>query len=59
MIYGKVVHEHILFNEETLWTGKPHDYFPKDTYKYLTTSIKLRTRNMMLLKRLILKIIKQ
>lgn len=26
MIYGGVPQEHILFNEDTVWTGKPHDY---------------------------------
>ena len=26
MIFGGVVDERIQFNEDTLWTGKPHDY---------------------------------
>jgi len=26
MIYGGIAEEHIQFNEETLWTGRPHDY---------------------------------
>lgn len=26
MIYGGVEEEHIQFNEDTVWTGKPHDY---------------------------------
>ncbi|WP_299666614.1 glycoside hydrolase family 95 protein [uncultured Polaribacter sp.] len=37
MIYGGVEKEHIQFNEETLWEGKPHDYAHKDAYKYLDT----------------------
>ncbi|MBJ2174215.1 glycoside hydrolase family 95 protein [Aureibaculum sp. A20] len=35
MIYGDVSQEHIQFNEETLWAGKPHDYAHKGAYKYL------------------------
>ncbi|MFC2118985.1 glycoside hydrolase N-terminal domain-containing protein [Bacteroidota bacterium] len=35
MIYGTVVQEHIQFNEETLWTGEPHDYTNKGSNKYL------------------------
>lgn len=35
MIYGGVVNEHIQFNEETLWAGKPHDYSHKGASKYL------------------------
>ena len=26
MVYGGVADEHIQFNEDTVWTGKPHDY---------------------------------
>src|SRR5438552_6228206 len=26
MVFGGVVDERIQFNEDTLWTGKPHDY---------------------------------
>jgi alpha-L-fucosidase 2 len=26
MVFGRVVDERIQFNEDTLWTGKPHDY---------------------------------
>ena len=26
MIYGGVPEEHIQFNEDSVWTGKPHDY---------------------------------
>jgi len=35
MIYGNPDHEIIQFNEETLWTGQPHDYAHKDAYKVL------------------------
>jgi len=35
MVYGTVEKEHIQFNEETLWTGKPHDYAHKGASKYL------------------------
>ncbi len=35
MVYGGVTQEQIQFNEETLWTGEPHDYSHKDGYKYL------------------------
>ncbi len=35
MIYGGVEKEHIQFNEETLWAGKPHDYAHKGASKYL------------------------
>ncbi|MEP1488808.1 MAG: glycoside hydrolase family 95 protein [Algibacter sp.] len=35
MIYGGVEQEHIQFNEETLWAGKPHDYAHKGASKYL------------------------
>jgi len=35
MVYGGVSQEHIQFNEETLWTGKPHDYSNKGSHKYL------------------------
>src|SRR5438876_9277496 len=26
MVFGGIVDERIQFNEDTLWTGKPHDY---------------------------------
>jgi alpha-L-fucosidase 2 len=26
MVYGGVPDEHIQFNEDTVWTGRPHDY---------------------------------
>lgn len=35
MVYGGVTQEHIQFNEETLWAGKPHDYAHKGASKYL------------------------
>ncbi|WP_372756340.1 glycoside hydrolase N-terminal domain-containing protein, partial [Labilibaculum sp.] len=35
MIYGGVQQEHIQFNEETLWTGEPHDYAHKGASKHL------------------------
>lgn len=35
MVYGGVKEDHIQFNEETLWSGEPHDYSNKDAFKYL------------------------
>jgi alpha-L-fucosidase 2 len=35
MVYGGTSEEHIQFNEETLWTGGPHDYSNEGAYKYL------------------------
>jgi alpha-L-fucosidase 2 len=35
MIFGAPGVDHIQFNEETLWTGAPHDYSHKGAYKYL------------------------
>ena len=35
MIYGGVEKETIQFNEETLWTGQPHDYAKEGAYKSL------------------------
>jgi alpha-L-fucosidase 2 len=35
MIYGGVQEEHIQFNEETLWTGQPHDYANPGSKQYL------------------------
>ena len=35
MIYGAVVDEHIQFNEDTLWRGKPHDYARADAFQSL------------------------
>ncbi len=35
MVYGGPGNDTIQFNEETLWTGQPHDYAHKGAYKYL------------------------
>lgn len=35
MIFGAPSVDHIQFNEETLWSGKPHDYAHTGAYKYL------------------------
>lgn len=35
MVYGNLGEEIIQFNEETLWTGQPHDYAHKDAFNYL------------------------
>ncbi|MBE5318763.1 glycoside hydrolase N-terminal domain-containing protein [Pedobacter sp. MR2016-19] len=35
MIFGGTMVDHIQFNEETLWTGKPRDYNRKGAFKYL------------------------
>ena len=35
MIFGGVEEEHIQFNEETLWTGAPHDYSHEGASQYL------------------------
>lgn len=35
MVYGGVTQEQIQFNEETLWTGEPHDYSHKGAAKHL------------------------
>ncbi len=35
MVYGGTKTETIQFNEETLWSGQPHDYAHKGAYKYL------------------------
>ncbi|MDN5216845.1 glycoside hydrolase family 95 protein [Fulvivirgaceae bacterium BMA12] len=35
MVHGGVTQEHIQFNEETLWTGKPRSYARKGASKYL------------------------
>ncbi|MCF6356502.1 MAG: glycoside hydrolase family 95 protein [Draconibacterium sp.] len=34
MVYGDTENEKIQFNEETLWTGQPHDYSHKGANKY-------------------------
>ncbi|HET8829032.1 MAG TPA: glycoside hydrolase N-terminal domain-containing protein, partial [Pelobium sp.] len=35
MVYGGVETDHIQFNEETLWTGRPRDYSHPGAVKYL------------------------
>jgi alpha-L-fucosidase 2 len=35
MVYGGVTQEHIQFNEETLWTGKPRSYARQGAHKHL------------------------
>ncbi len=35
MIYGGTEKETIQFNEETVWTGQPHDYAHKGAYQFL------------------------
>ncbi len=35
MIFGGAGEDHIQFNEETLWSGAPHDYSHKGAYNYL------------------------
>lgn len=35
MVYGGIEDEKIQFNEETLWTGQPHDYAHEGAYRYL------------------------
>ncbi len=35
MVYGRTENETIQFNEETLWSGQPHDYAHEGAYKYL------------------------
>ncbi len=37
MIFGGTEKERIQFNEETLWTGAPHDYVRKGAFHYLDT----------------------
>ncbi|MGC9355269.1 MAG: glycoside hydrolase family 95 protein, partial [Mariniphaga sp.] len=35
MVYGRTEHEIIQFNEETLWSGQPHDYANPEAHNYL------------------------
>ena len=35
MVFGAPAVDHIQFNEETLWTGEPHDYSHQGAWKYL------------------------
>lgn len=41
MVFGGVSHEIMQLNEDTLWTGMPHNYNKKDAYKYLPEIQKL------------------
>ncbi|MET0571415.1 MAG: glycoside hydrolase N-terminal domain-containing protein, partial [Pedobacter agri] len=41
MVFAGVENDHIQFNEETLWTGKPRNYNRKGAYKYLPEIRKL------------------
>ena len=35
MVFGGTAEDHIQFNEETLWTGEPHDYSHEGAFGYL------------------------
>jgi alpha-L-fucosidase 2 len=35
MVFGGVAHERIQFNEQTVWTGEPHDYAHPGAYRSL------------------------
>lgn len=37
MVYGGITNEHLQFNEDTLWTGRPHEYQHEGAVKYLGT----------------------
>jgi alpha-L-fucosidase 2 len=37
MVFGGTAKERIQFNEDTLWTGEPHNYAHPGAYKYLGT----------------------
>ena len=37
MVFGGVVEERVQFNEDTLWTGKPHEYHHDGAVKFLPT----------------------
>jgi len=41
MVFGGVTREHLQFNEDTVWTGKPHDYAHEGAVKVLPTLRKL------------------
>lgn len=36
MVYGRTEDETIQFNEDTLWTGQPHDYAHEGAHEYLS-----------------------
>ncbi len=35
MVFGGIAHERIQFNEQTVWTGEPHDYAHRGAYRSL------------------------
>ena len=35
MVFGGISHERIQFNEDTVWTGAPHDYAHPGAYRFL------------------------
>src|SRR5262249_30238211 len=35
MAFGVVAHDRIQFNEQTVWTGEPHDYAHHGAYRHL------------------------
>src|SRR5438105_12418418 len=35
MVFGGIAHERIQFNEQTVWTGEPHDYAHRGAYQSL------------------------
>jgi alpha-L-fucosidase 2 len=37
MVFGRVAHERIQFNESTVWTGEPHDYAHHGAWRSLGT----------------------
>jgi alpha-L-fucosidase 2 len=41
MVFGGIADERIQFNEDTLWTGKPHDYAHPDAAEHLAELRKL------------------
>jgi len=41
MVFGRTEQERLQFNEDTLWTGKPHDYYHEGAVEYLSTVRKL------------------
>ncbi len=41
MVFGGIENERLQFNEDTLWTGKPHDYSHPGAAKYLPVVRKL------------------
>src|SRR5262249_9134078 len=37
MLFGGVNNEHLQFNDDTLWTGQPHEYQHEGAVKFLPT----------------------